>query len=78
MDNLFDACVELLIWLSNIFGLSYKEINIWIFVIIEPIIFVFMFVWILKLKEKRIILVFRYFYKNTLIKEIIINPEDFN
>ena len=52
MDNLFDACVELLIWLSNIFGLSYKEINIWIFVIIEPIIFVFMFVWILKLKEK--------------------------
>jgi len=52
MDNLFDACVELLIWLSNIFGLSYKEINIWIFVIIEPIIFVFMFVWILKLKKK--------------------------
>ena len=29
-------------------------------------------------QEKRIILVFRYFYKNTLIKEIIINPEDFN
>ena len=52
MDNLFDACVELLIWLSNILGLSYKEINIWIFVIIEPIIFVLMLVWILKLKRK--------------------------
>jgi len=38
--------------ISNILGLSYKEINIWIFVIIEPIIFVFMFVWILTLKEK--------------------------
>ena len=29
-------------------------------------------------QEKIIILVFKYFYKNTLIKEIIINPEDFN
>ena len=52
MDNLFDACVELLIWLSNILGLSYKEINIWIFVIIEPIIFVFMFVLSLNLRNK--------------------------
>ena len=52
MDNLFDACVELLIWLSNILGLSYKEINIWIFVIIEPIIFILMFLWIVKLRHK--------------------------
>ena len=52
MDNLFDACVEFLRWLGGIVGLSYKEINIWIFVIIEPIIFVFMFVWILKLRNK--------------------------
>ena len=52
MDNLFDACVEFLRWLGGIVGLSYKEINIWIFVIIEPIIFVLMLVWILKLKRK--------------------------
>jgi hypothetical protein len=37
MDNLFDACVEFLRWLGDIVGLSYKEINIWIFVIIEPL-----------------------------------------
>jgi len=51
MDNLFDACVEFLRWLGDIVGLSYKEINIWIFVIIEPIIFILMLLWILKFKK---------------------------
>jgi len=53
MDNLFDACVEFLRWLGGIVGLSYKEINIWIFVIIEPIIFILMLLWILKLKNPK-------------------------
>ena len=52
MDNLFDACVEFLRWLGTLVGLSYKEINIWIFVIIEPIIFILMLFWILKLRRK--------------------------
>ena len=52
MDNLFGACVEFLRWLGGIVGLSYKEINIWIFVIIEPIIFILMFLWIVKLRHK--------------------------
>ena len=52
MDNLFDACVEFLRWLGTLVGLSYKEINIWIFIIIEPIIFILMLFWILKLRRK--------------------------
>ena len=52
MDNLFDACVEFLRWLGTLVGLSYKKINIWIFVIIEPIIFILMLFWILKLRRK--------------------------
>ena len=52
MDNLFDACVEFLGWLGTLVGLSYKEINIWIFVVIEPIIFILMLFWILKLRRK--------------------------
>ena len=52
MDNLFDICVELLKWLGGVVNLSYKEINIWVFVIIEPIIFILMLVWILRLKSK--------------------------
>lgn len=52
MDNLFDACVEFLRWLGNVVELSYKEINIWIFVIIEPIIFSLMLLWIVRLRGK--------------------------
>jgi hypothetical protein len=52
MNDLFDLCVEFLIWLGPYFGLSYKEINIWIFVIIEPSIFLFMLFWIIRLKRK--------------------------
>jgi len=52
MDELFDLCVDFLIWLGPYFGLSYKEINIWIFVIIEPIIFILMLMWIIRLKRK--------------------------
>ena len=52
MDEIFDACVELLVWLGNILGLSYNEINVWIFVIIEPIIFIIMLVWIIDLRKK--------------------------
>ena len=52
MDNLCDACVEFLRWHGNFVGLSYKEINIWIFVIIEPIIFILMLLWIVKLRRK--------------------------
>ena len=52
MDNLFDTCVEFLGWLGDVVGLSYKEINIWIFVIIEPIIFILMLVWIIRLRNK--------------------------
>ena len=52
MDNLFDACVEFLRWLGDMVGLSYKEINIWIFVIIEPLIFILLLFWILRLRNK--------------------------
>ena len=37
MDTIFDWCVALLIYLANVFGITYKEINVWIFVIIWPI-----------------------------------------
>jgi len=52
MDNLFNKCVYFLQWLAERLNISYEEINVWIFVIIEPIIFLIMFVWILKLKKK--------------------------
>ena len=49
MDELFNYCVELLqVWAAAI-GMTYKEINIWIFVIIEPLVFVLMCLWIWRL-----------------------------
>lgn len=38
MDNFFDLCVRFLIWLAHVSGLTYKEINVWLFVIIHPAI----------------------------------------
>ncbi len=52
MNEIFDACVELLHYWGGIVGLTYKEINVWIFVIIEPIIFIIMLVWIIRLRKK--------------------------
>jgi hypothetical protein len=37
MDQIFDWCVNVLIYWANIFGITYKEINVWVFVIIWPI-----------------------------------------
>ncbi len=38
MSELFDLCVAILYWISDLTGLTYKEANIWIFVIIHPLI----------------------------------------
>lgn len=38
INQIFDACVRLLVFLANNFGLTYKAINVWIFVVIWPII----------------------------------------
>ena len=51
MNELFDYCVEFLHWLKPYFGMSYQEINIWIFIIIEPIIFFVMCWYIIKLRR---------------------------
>jgi len=38
MDSIFDWCVNVLIYWAGIFGITYKEINVWVFVIIWPIL----------------------------------------
>ena len=52
INKLFDLCVDLLIWLGDKLGISYEAINIWIFVIIEPIIFIIMLVLIIRYRLK--------------------------
>jgi branched-subunit amino acid ABC-type transport system permease component len=35
-DAVFDGCVLLLLFLADLLGMTYKAINVWIFVIIWP------------------------------------------
>jgi len=36
IDAIFDYCVHILVFLAGQTGLTYKEINVWIFVILWP------------------------------------------
>jgi hypothetical protein len=38
VDAIFDWCVEILVFFAGVLGITYKEINVWVFVIIWPII----------------------------------------
>jgi hypothetical protein len=38
MDALFDLCVQILVFLAEHTGMTYKEINVWIFVIAWPLL----------------------------------------
>ena len=47
-DVIFDWCVKLLVRSAELLGLTYNEVNVWIFVIIEPLIFLLMLLVIIK------------------------------
>jgi hypothetical protein len=38
MDAVFDGCVLLLLFLADLLGMTYKAINVWLFVIIWPVL----------------------------------------
>jgi len=38
MDQIFDWCVNVLVYWAGVLGITYKEINVWVFVIIWPVL----------------------------------------
>ena len=38
MDQIFDWCVNVLVYWAGILGITYEEINVWVFVIIWPVL----------------------------------------
>ncbi len=38
MDQIFDWCVNVLVYWAGILGMTYKEINVWVFVIVWPLV----------------------------------------
>ena len=52
MNKVFDQSVRLLQIASEKLGMTYQELNIWIFLIIEPIVFVILLIKIYLLTKK--------------------------
>lgn len=52
MSELFDICVAILYWISDVTGLTYKEANIWIFVIIHPLLTIVLFYYVIRLRKQ--------------------------
>ncbi len=53
MNAIFDWCVEVLVFLAGQLGITYKEVNVWIFVIIWPVISLILIV-IIIIQHRRI------------------------
>ena len=52
VDLIFYVCVDILVWLANLFGVSYELINIIIFIILYPLFLIFLFVLVVGQNKK--------------------------
>ena len=52
MNEVFDKSVRLLQLISEELGITYQELNVWIFLIIEPIVFAILLIKIYLLTKK--------------------------
>ena len=53
IDQTFDYCVQLLSDLASILGITYEEINVWLFCVIWPLLTLLMFGEILRLRLRQ-------------------------
>jgi len=52
IDTIFNFCVRLLYDMANILGISYEEINVWLFCVIWPILSLVLFAEVMRLRIK--------------------------
>lgn len=52
INIIFDICVQIMIQMGHFLGISYQAVNIWIFVIIHPLITLYLFYMYRKYKKK--------------------------
>ena len=52
IDTIFNFCVRLLYDMANILGISYEEINVWLFCVIWPILSLVLFAEVIRLRIK--------------------------
>ena len=53
IDTVFDFCVKLLFVIADIMGITYEEINVWLFVVIWPLLSLVLFAEVIRLRIKR-------------------------
>ena len=51
IDAIFKYCVVLLVNVAKALGISYEALNIWVFIIIQPLLIVFLLGWVLRLRR---------------------------
>ena len=52
IDAVFDFCVILLVDAAKILGITYEEINVWLFVVIWPVLSLVLFAEVIRLRMK--------------------------
>jgi hypothetical protein len=52
VDSIFNSCVLFLNNLAKLLGMTYNEINVWIFCIVWPAFTIFLIVRLIQLKRK--------------------------
>ena len=53
IDVVFDFCVKLLFDAARFLGITYEEINVWLFVVIWPLLSLVLFAEVIRLRIKR-------------------------
>ncbi len=52
VDYIFYLCVDILVWLAKLTGTSYELINIIIFILLYPLILLFLLIVIMKQRKQ--------------------------
>ena len=52
INAIFRYCVVLLVDIADFLGISYEALNIWVFIIIQPLFIVILLVWVLRLRRR--------------------------
>ena len=52
IDYIFYLCVDILVWLAKLTGTSYELINIIIFIVLYPLILLFLLIVIMKQRKQ--------------------------
>ena len=53
IDQVFDNCVQLLFDVASILGITYEELNVWVFCVIWPLLSLVLFAEVIRLRIKK-------------------------